>query len=311
MTHSAATPAGASDPGAVPPPYDPELTPAAQETRDVTSDVDYGSSDATSDASSYNTGQQYSAGADTATGDGAGSGSTTEVAKDQAAQVKDTAVEAGKNVAATTKQEAANVVAEAQDQAKSMLHTVTSEVKEQAGTQQQRVAGSLHSLAKELGGMASSSSESGPLTDLAHQASRKGGEIANWLEHREPSDVLEEVKRFARRRPVTFLLLCGAAGVLAGRVTRGAIASNTSLDSKDSAAPARALEAQHTTSAAGQYVSSAATPPTFVDTDPGFAEPYAAPATVVNPAGSPEGLGGVAEPRPGLPRPDARADDAR
>ena len=51
------------------------------------------------------------------------------------------------------------------------------------------------------------------MTDLAHQASRKGGEIAHWLQDREPADVLEAVRSYARRRPVTFLALCGLAGV--------------------------------------------------------------------------------------------------
>jgi hypothetical protein len=87
--------------------------------------------------------------------------------------------------------------------------------------------------------MASSSSESGPLTDLAHQASRKGGEIAHWLENREPADVLDEVRSFARRRPVMFLGLCALAGIVAGRLTRGAVAANTSLDSKTDDSPRR------------------------------------------------------------------------
>ena len=81
--------------------------------------------------------------------------------------------------------------------------------------------------------MASSSQESGPLTDLAHQASRKGGEVAHWLQDREPADVLEAVRSYARRRPVTFLALCGLAGIVAGRLTRSTVATRTSLDTKD------------------------------------------------------------------------------
>ena len=87
--------------------------------------------------------------------------------------------------------------------------------------------------------MASSSQESGPLTDLAHQASQKGGEIAHWLEDREPADVVEAVRSYARRRPVTFLVLCGVAGVLAGRFTRSAVATRTNLDSPDDPTPDR------------------------------------------------------------------------
>jgi uncharacterized protein YjbJ (UPF0337 family) len=157
--------------------------------------------------------------------------SKVDVAKGEASTVKDTAMQAGGNVAQTAKEEAGNVAAEARDQARGLLGTVSGEVQSQASNQQQRVAQAVHSLAKELGGMASSSNESGPLTDLAHQASRKGGEIAHWLENREPGDLLEELRSFARRRPVVFLGLCALAGVVVGRLGRSAVAANTSLDS--------------------------------------------------------------------------------
>ena len=45
--------------------------------------------------------------------------------------------------------------------------------------------------------------------------------------------MLESVRSYARRRPGTFLVLCGLAGVVAGRLTRSAVATRTSLDSKD------------------------------------------------------------------------------
>lgn len=165
--------------------------------------------------------------------------STADVAKEEAGTVKDTAVAAGQNVAATAKDEAGKVAEETKQQAKTLFGSVTSEVQSQAGTQQQKIASSLQALSKELGGMASGSSESGPLTDWAHQGAQKGGEIAHWLENHEPRDVLREVQSFARRRPVMFLALCGAAGVVAGRLTRGAVAANTSLDSPSSSGGSR------------------------------------------------------------------------
>ena len=161
------------------------------------------------------------------------------MAKDEAANVKDTAVDAGRNVAGTAKEEAANVAAEAGQQAKSLLSSATSELRSQAGTQQGRLASTIKSYADELHGLVDGTPQSGgPLTDLAHQAAEKGSEIARWLEDREPADVLDEVRNFARRRPVAFLGLCALAGVLAGRVTRGAVAANTSVDSPT---PSRAL----------------------------------------------------------------------
>ena len=156
-----------------------------------------------------------------------------ETAKGEAKLVADTAIGSGKQVAQTAKDEAQNVVAETKHQAASLLDTVRSEVGQQAGTQQNRIADGLQGLAKELGGMASASEESGPLTDLAQQASRKGGEVAHWLQDREPAEVLESVRSYGRRHPVTFLALCGLAGIMAGRLTRSTVATRTSLDTRD------------------------------------------------------------------------------
>lgn len=172
--------------------------------------------------------------------------STTDVAKGEAAAVKDTAVEAGKEVAATAKDEAANVASEAKYQAKSLLSTATSEVKNQASTQQGRLASTLRGYADELQGIGQGTAPSGVIGDLVQQAASKGSEIAGWLENREPADVLEELRRFARRRPVMFLALCGLAGVVAGRITRGAVAANTSVDSPS---PARAADYDYSTTA--------------------------------------------------------------
>lgn len=161
-------------------------------------------------------------------------------AKGEARRVADTATSAGSDVAHTAKDQAAQVAAETKHQAASLLDTVRTEVGDQASTQQQRIADALHGLSKELGSMASSSSESGWVTDMVHEASRRGGEIAHWLHDREPADVLDAVYSYARRRPGTFLALCGLAGVVAGRITRSTVATRTSLDSPDGDRP-RAL----------------------------------------------------------------------
>jgi len=223
-----------SDPTYVDPTYQsPDTTGPAGPTGYVGAEGQPGYADPVVPVGSYDT---------VDTGYSADQSSTKDVAKDEATNVKDTAVDAGKNVAGTAKQEAANVASEAGQQAKSLLSTATSELRSQAGTQQGRLAGTLKSYADELHGLVDGTPQSGgPLTDLAHQAAEKGSEIARWLEDREPADVLEEVRGFARRRPVAFLGLCALAGVLAGRVTRGAVAANTSVDSPK---PSRALTDQ-------------------------------------------------------------------
>jgi hypothetical protein len=147
--------------------------------------------------------------------------STTDVAKDQAAGVGQSAAGAGQHVAGVAKDEAANVAQEAARQAQDVLGQARSELTNQAAQQQERVAGGLRSLSRELGTMAERSEESGVATDLARQASAKAGEFADWLDRRDPSSLLGEVKTFARRRPGAFLAIALGAGLAAGRLTRG------------------------------------------------------------------------------------------
>jgi uncharacterized protein YjbJ (UPF0337 family) len=147
--------------------------------------------------------------------------SSTDVTQDQAAGVRGTAAQAGRQVAGTAKDQAGEVVSEARDQARALMDRTRSEVGEQAATQQQRAADSLRSLSGELRSMADGQQEPGMATDLARQAADKAGQLASWLSEREPGDVVAEVSRFARRRPGTFLAVATAAGVLAGRLTRG------------------------------------------------------------------------------------------
>src|SRR5205814_692865 len=53
------------------------------------------------------------------------------------------------------------------------------------------------------------------------QAAERIHGAASWLEQREPADLLQAVRDFARRRPGVFLAGAVAAGLAAGRLTRG------------------------------------------------------------------------------------------
>jgi uncharacterized protein YjbJ (UPF0337 family) len=161
------------------------------------------------------------------------------VAKDRAGAVKDTAKDAAANVAGTAKEQAGQVAGEAKAQAKDLLSQGRNELNDQARSQQQRAAGSLHALAGQLHDMSANASEPGLAQDLTRQAAGHAATLASWLEDREPGDLLDEVRDYARRRPGTFLALCAGAGVLAGRLGRGLQA-----DASDSA---RSSEARMST----------------------------------------------------------------
>ena len=151
------------------------------------------------------------------------SGSTSDVAKEQAANVGQGAADAGKHVAGVAKEQASGVAAETSKQAKDLLSQTRTEVQSQAATQQDRIAASIRSLSSELGSMAHGSDQSGTATDLIRQASARADDIAAWLEQRDPGALVQEVTAFARRRPGAFLAIAAGAGLLAGRLTRGAI----------------------------------------------------------------------------------------
>ncbi len=83
------------------------------------------------------------------------------------------------------------------------------------------MASGLHSLSDELHSMAKGSTEQGVAADLAREAADRTRAIAAWLEDREPGQLVDEVKSFARERPGAFLGIAAAAGVLVGRLGRG------------------------------------------------------------------------------------------
>jgi len=159
--------------------------------------------------------------------------STTDVAKDQASNVAGGAADAAQHVAGVAKEQAGQVTAEAGRQVKHLVGQAQSELSSQAQTQQQKLAGGLHTFGDQLKSMASNSQEQGAAVDLAHQAAQKAHEFAGWLEDREPRDVLNEVRYFARRRPGAFLAIALGAGLLAGRLARGLAADSQDNNQTD------------------------------------------------------------------------------
>jgi hypothetical protein len=159
--------------------------------------------------------------------------STKDVAKDEATNVGQTAKEAGSQVAATAADQAKEVAGVTKRQAQDLLNQGRTQVRQQAVGQQQKAAQGLSSLAGEIRGLANGTSQGapGPARDLLEQASDKVEEFSRWLQNREPADLLDEVRAFARRKPGTFLLGAAAAGVLAGRLTSGVKAAHSSDDS--------------------------------------------------------------------------------
>jgi hypothetical protein len=142
---------------------------------------------------------------------------SAQAGKQAAGEVAQTAVDNAKNVAAETKTQARNIAAEAKNQ-----------LQEQTSAQHKNLVSNLRSLADELGSMATNGDQSGVATDLVGKASDRARTAASWLDNRDPGQLVEELRRFARRRPGAFLAGALAAGVVAGRLTRGVAAVHSS-----------------------------------------------------------------------------------
>ena len=162
---------------------------------------------------------------------GTGSG-TKETAKQEAAAVKETASEGARDVkdvamgqaqetAAVAKDKARETVAEAKYQVRDLLDQGRSQLSGQASGQQHRLAGGLRSLSTDLSSMAKGEApQQGMAGDVAQQVSSYVDRAGQWLESREPGDILDEVTTYARRHPGTFLAISAGLGLLAGRVAR-------------------------------------------------------------------------------------------
>jgi hypothetical protein len=154
---------------------------------------------------------------------------TKDVALDQAKNVGQTAAEAGSQVASTATDQAKQVAQETQRQAKDLIDQGRTQLRQQAVSQQQKAAEGLTGLAQQLRGMADGSAQGapGPAADLLQQASGIVEQFADKLQNREPAELLDEVRNFARRKPGLFLLGAAAAGIVAGRLTSGVKAAHT------------------------------------------------------------------------------------
>ncbi|WP_410811408.1 hypothetical protein [Micromonospora sp. 067-2] len=146
--------------------------------------------------------------------------------RDQARQVGSEAAQAGGAVAQTAKEQGTEVGREAARQARNLYGEARTQLASQTGEQQRRAAGGLRSLADEMSSMAEQGGQAGPVSELARQAADRVHGVAGWLEEREPGDLINEVRDYARRNPGTFLVGAAVLGVLAGRLTRGISAAS-------------------------------------------------------------------------------------
>lgn len=191
----------------------------------------------------YGTGTSDTGAYETTTGTGAGygttgyettgttgyetsdSGTSDTGAKEKAKEAASTAADQGKQVAGTAKEEAANVAGTAKEQAKNVVGDTVSQVRSQVGDQattgRDKAATTLRTFGDDLQKMVQGEgSGEGMAADIARDISTRVKSFSDQLESKDPAELLDDVRSFARRKPGMFLLGALVAGVAAGRVFR-------------------------------------------------------------------------------------------
>lgn len=159
-------------------------------------------------------------GGSSASGASGGQKSTGTAVKEQGSQVAQGTSQTGSRVAHTAAEQGKQVVQETGRQAHEVVDQAQAQLMEQASAQQKRAASGLRGLGDQLRSAVDKSEQPGPAVDLVRQASDRISRVADWLEQREPGQVVEELREFARRRPGAFLGGAAVAGMLFGRLTR-------------------------------------------------------------------------------------------
>lgn len=124
-----------------------------------------------------------------------------------------------KHAADVAGQEAKQVVADVKTQARGLLDETRNQVQDQSRTQRDRLVDTLRSFSDDLENMAQE--RSGLASDAAREVSQRVRSFGAQLDGREPSELLDELRSFARRRPGMFLAGAAISGVIVGRILRG------------------------------------------------------------------------------------------
>ncbi|HEV7651542.1 MAG TPA: hypothetical protein VGP26_25610 [Actinophytocola sp.] len=166
--------------------------------------------------------------------------STPEVARREATDVARTAAQSGGQVGETAGDQAKRVASATAEQARDLMQEGRTQLVDQAREGQRKAASGLHTLAGQLRDMSQKADGEGLAPEIARQAAERAHGVATWLDEREPGALLDEVRRFARRKPGAFLAGAAIAGVLVGRLTRGAVAAASDGSKGSGSEPAAA-----------------------------------------------------------------------
>jgi hypothetical protein len=152
---------------------------------------------------------------------GAGEGKT-EAVRQEGSAVANRAKEEAKDVAQSAREQGHRLADRAKTEARHVTEEARTQLRDQVSEQADRLGDSLRRLGDQVGALAEGRpEESGPLGDYARSAADGIRNTAGRVQEHGFDGLLEDTKRFARRRPGAFLCLAAVAGFSIGRLLRG------------------------------------------------------------------------------------------
>jgi hypothetical protein len=156
-------------------------------------------------------------------------GQTATTAKDEAAQVGQAAASAASDVAGTAKQQAGQVAGEAVNQLRSLTDDARAQASQQASQATEQLSTKVRALAGEMRDLGQGRGDAnGTVAGLVQQLADRGEQLADQIAARGPGGLVQDLRSYAARKPGTFLLGALAAGVVTGRLVKGATADSGS-----------------------------------------------------------------------------------
>lgn len=162
----------------------------------------------------------------------AGAAGVASTAAQQTSEVATTAVEGGRWVAAVGQEQAKAVASTAGDQvaqvagevgaqARNLIDESKNQLHDQARAQTDQIAAKLREVGDQVQALVEGrTQDAGAVGDYAQQAVQTVNRFAGRIEERGFDGVIDDVQRFARRKPGTFLIGAALAGFGVGRLLR-------------------------------------------------------------------------------------------
>lgn len=130
------------------------------------------------------------------------------------------ATDQARGLAETGKEEATKVMSEVRSQTAHLVDEAGHKVRDRAESQVVSAARMLGDMSDELDRMAASSTSGSPLATLAVDGATAMRSVSRRLDDGGLDAAVEDLRGFARRRPVVFLIGAFAIGMIAGRLVR-------------------------------------------------------------------------------------------